>query len=115
MNQHTRLRHPPVIDRTGMIVVLCSGGTYLGGTIKHSTFILDRDADRANRKDTVADIASGEIENVSEVYEIGRDLPVTEDIAREVLALARKDANGEQLPYGVREFCHEQLGTGVCA
>ena len=107
MNQHTRLRHPPVIDRTGMIVVLCSIG--------QRTFILDRDADRANRKDTVADIASGEIENACEVWEIGRDESVTEDIAREVLALARKDANGEQLPYGVREFCHEQLGTGVCA
>ena len=78
-------------------------------------FIMDRDMDRANWRNTVQDIASGEIENVCEVWEIGRDESVTEDIAREVLALARKDANGEQLPYGVREFCHEQLGTGVCA
>ena len=78
-------------------------------------FIAERDMDRANWKNTVQDIASGDLESVCAVYEIGRDLPVTEDIARDVLALARKDANGEQLQYGVREFCHEQLGTGVCA
>lgn len=50
-------------------------------------FFPERDAARANLKDTIEDIRSGEIENVHAVYEVGRTFPITEDVAREILDL----------------------------
>lgn len=47
----------------------------------------ERDSCRCNLKDVIADIRSGELENVHQVYEVGRVLPITEDVCRDIMEL----------------------------
>ena len=68
----------------------------------------------------IRDIASGEIAG-THIHRIIKIRPgdfhsanVTEDIARAVLAYAKDRSVGEELPYGVRSFVHEHIGTGAC-
>lgn len=64
---------------------------------------------QANEKQTVSDIISGELTDVVEVFETGRRLPITEDVAR---AVADHFAQSrEAVPYRIQGFLHKVLGV----
>lgn len=47
----------------------------------------ERDGSRNHLKEVIADIRSGELANVHAIYEIGRAIPITEDVCRDIMDL----------------------------
>lgn len=78
-----------------------------------SRYFVERDTERCDWKSTVEDIARGEIENVQAVYELGRNVPVTEDMARAVMDWATEEHGS--IPEHLIDFLEDQLGCRVVA
>lgn len=78
---------PAIKDRMTYLAI-CSS--------KSGTYVRERDVADTDRKTTVADIASGEIEDMVQVLELnpveGTCRDVTEDIAREVMTVWANEA-----------------------
>lgn len=73
----------------------------------------ERWASQATEAQTVLDIVSGELTDVAEVFELGRAIPITEDIARAVADHYARDR--EPVPYRVQGWLHEHHPAGVMA
>lgn len=76
-------------------------------------YFVERSTERCDWKSTVEDIGRGEIENVHAVYEIGRSVPVTEDMARAVMNFATDEYS--EIPEHLIDFLEDQLGCAVVA
>jgi hypothetical protein len=90
------------MNDTPILVVECQASD-------KTRYFRERDSDRCNWNNTVADIRSGDLEKVHAVYEIGRSVPVTEDIARDVLASEINENLGSVSPHLI-DFLEEHLG-----
>lgn len=73
---------------------------------KFGTFFAERDVNDTDRKTTIADLMSGEIENPLRVIELSDGIyrDVSEDIAREIAALR------EHVPEGLIHFIELHAG-----
>lgn len=78
-----------------------------------SHYMPERDWNRVDWKSTARDIACGQIERVHAVYAFGRDIPSTEDMARDVLGIVLDDY--EEIPGPQRDFLETALGCRVVA
>lgn len=82
---------------------------------RRSKGFYERDEARMGLKDTVHDIASGELENVDRVYcgnlAMNSFQDVTEDVARAVLNYQLD--RGCEVEGPVLDFCEEHLGVAV--
>jgi hypothetical protein len=84
---------------------------------RRERYFAERDAARANRRDTLSDIVSGQIERVRRVLSFnpaeGWARDVSEDIAREALRTALDDRQG--VPDHLMDFLEEHLGCDTIA
>jgi hypothetical protein len=84
---------------------------------RRERYFAERDAARANRRDTLADIVSGQIARVRRVLSVnpaeGWARDVSEDIAHDALHAARDDRQG--MPDHLMDFLEEHLGCEAIA
>lgn len=84
---------------------------------RRERYFAERDAARTNRRDTLADIVSGQIERVRRVLSLnpaeGWARDVSEDIAHDALRAALEDRQG--LPDHLMDFLEEHLGCEAVA
>lgn len=84
---------------------------------RRERYFAERDAARANRHDTLADIVSGQIERVRRVLSFnpaeGWSRDVSEDIAHDALRTALEDRQG--VPDHLMDFLEEHLGCDTVA